>query len=120
MPLRDWILFSIPVLFVAILIYLSPGTGIVAAIVLVGVVAAYLASGARLSRARWPCPACREKKLKSIDFFLTNPPPSFEFFRCEGCGAEYVRFDGAPDFVERSQSGLADSPGWDVVVDRKR
>jgi len=109
-----WLLMLTPLVVVAVLFVVSPWLGAVGFGILVVAIVLYLGGGFLLTRRRECCPGCREKKLKWINAFLANRPPNYTFYRCEGCGREYVRVDGEAAMTEREESRFKNSPGWDV------
>jgi hypothetical protein len=110
-----WTLVITPVLLLIVLFALSWRAGLLGLGVVLGVAAVYLGAGFLLSRSRRWCPACHHKKLKCINWFRANPPPNWSFYRCDDCGAEFVKVDGQVGLVERNESRFKDSPGWEAT-----
>src|SRR5262245_23368002 len=86
---------------------------VLAGCVVVFAIAAYIAVGILVSRARRPCPTCGNKRLKMVNMIRCNPPPNYGFFACESCGGQFVqaaRYDGVESlFVPRAGSPWEDS-----------
>jgi hypothetical protein len=90
---------------------------LVLALAFVGVAAAaYIALGVWVSRRRYWCPQCRNKRLRRVTYLRCNPPPNYSFFTCDNCGGQFVRadrYDGVENpLVPRAGSNWEHSPAW--------
>ena len=69
-----------------------------------------------VSKERKVCGTCKSKALKLINSIICQltidgPGPSVSFYRCEECGAEYVR-EGRGGMVKRENSQWRNGYNW--------
>lgn len=110
-----WALMISPLVLVIVLFSLSWRTGLIGLGIVIGAATVYFGAAFFTADARRLCPACKNEKLKCINFFKANPPPNFSFYRCDQCETEFVEVHGQTGLVERSESPFKDSDGWDAT-----
>lgn len=110
-----WALMISPLVLVIVLFALSWRTGLVGLGIVIGAAAVYFGAVFFAADSRRLCPSCKKEKLKWINSFKSNPPPNFSFYRCDDCGTEFVEVHGQTGLVERSESPLKDSDGWEAT-----
>ena len=83
------------------------------AIIVVPYLFLVVVGGTMLSKKRDLCPACGQKTLKLTNSFRVNPPPNYNFHRCESCESQFIKVTGTENFLPRIGSNWENHPGWE-------
>ena len=108
------VLVLIPLALAVSIVFIWPISGLVALGIIVVTLGLFFGLGVHLTGVHYEtCPGCNAKSLKCIDFFHGHLQGNLSFYRCQECGAEYVKGNGV-EMVKRDNSPYKNLPFWDA------